>query len=79
MNRNKTMTIFEPFKQILSLKKKQIMDRYKVDKKIQFNLLKKRVYKRFDSKKIITNLNDKVNVIHTKVGKIISTKNGENK
>jgi hypothetical protein len=77
MRKNKTMNALEPYKQVLSLKKRQIMDRYKFDKKIQFNLLKKRVYKRFDSKKIITNLKNKVGVIHTKIGKKLSIKNGE--
>lgn len=76
---NKNIYAFEAHRQVLSLKKRQMMTKYKSNEKIKFNLLKKTVYKKFDSKKIITNLKDKVNIIHTNVGKKISTKHGERK
>ena len=71
------MNKFESNRQTLNLKKRQIVSRYKLNEKIKFNLLKRTVFKRFDSKKTITNLNDKVSVKHTKIGKKLSIKNGE--
>ena len=65
---------FEYYKQTLSLRKKRILKSYKNSKRMKFNVLKKTVYKKYDNKKLVTNLNDEVKVIHTKFGKELRKK-----
>tara|TARA_Y100001963_G_scaffold141413_1_gene209593 strand:+ start:648 stop:872 length:225 start_codon:yes stop_codon:yes gene_type:complete len=71
---NRVNRKYEAYKQTLNLKRNQMMDRYAFDDKIKFNLRKKLVFKRYESKKIITNSNEKISVSNTKIGKKLSIK-----